>query len=79
MLRFTFIPNKKRFLELINSCKGSVLIHLPDNTTRDLKCDSTAYQMLEMLPLNTVDLCLSFSDHRDSSKFIEYLMRATHG
>lgn len=78
MLRVTFIPNKERFFELIQSCKGNVLLHLPDNSTRDLKCDPTAYQMLRLLPHGPADLCMSFSDPDDSSAFLQYMMRAAH-
>ncbi|MCI8375431.1 MAG: hypothetical protein HFI29_08355 [Lachnospiraceae bacterium] len=79
MIRFQYIPNKERFMSLIEKSHGSVLLHLPDQSTRDLKCDSTALQMLYLLPPNPMDLCLSFSDCRDSSRFLRYMMEAVHG
>lgn len=79
MLRFMSIPNKEKFLNLIEACQGSVLLHLPDNTTRDLKSDPTAREMLKLLPSNGYDLGLSFSDSCDSSVFLRYMMAASHG
>lgn len=50
MYRFTYIPTMEKFTEAIEKCHGSVLLHLPDNTTCDLKSDSVATQMLKLLP-----------------------------
>lgn len=79
MYRFTYIPNMEKFTEAIEKCHGSVLLHLPDNTTCDLKSDSVATQMLKLLPSGYNNLCLSFSDTHDSSILMRYMMVAACG
>lgn len=74
MLKFMFIPNKDSFLDTVMSCQGSVLLHLPDNTTCDLKTNPVARQMVKLLPPDQSNLKLSFSDARDYSRFIRYML-----
>ena len=73
------IPNKEKFVKLIEECQGSVLLHLPDCTTLDLKSNSAARQMLKLLPCEGCSLHLSFSDPYDSSAFLSYMIQAAHG
>lgn len=79
MMRFTYIPNMEKFVEALKKCHGSVLLHLSDDTTYDLKSDSAAFEMLKMLPSGYHDLRLSFSDSRDFSAFMQYMMLSAHG
>lgn len=79
MMKFRYIPNMEKFAEALKSCHGKVLLHLPDNTTCDLKSDSAAFQMLKMLPSGYHDLRLSFSDPRDTSAFMQYMLLSAHG
>lgn len=79
MMKFTYIPNMEKFIDTLKKCQGRVLLHLPDNTTCDLKTDSSAFQLLKMLPSGPHDLCLSFSSPRDSSMFIQYMILTACG
>lgn len=78
MIRFTYIENMEKFAEAVKKCQGSVLLHLPDNTTCDLKTDPVANQMLKLLPSGYNDLCLSFSNAHDSSTLMKYMMVAAY-
>lgn len=79
MIRFKYIPNMKKFAEALENCHGTVLLHFSDNTTCDLKSNPAAMQMLKMMHSGYVNLCLSFSDSRDSSAFLQYMVAAAHG
>lgn len=79
MIRFMYIPNMEKFAEALEKCYGNVLLHLSDNTTCDLKSNSAAMQILKMLPPGYTNLCLTFTDSRDSSAFMQYMVTAAHG
>lgn len=79
MIRFMYIPNMKKFTTALEKCHGDVFLHLPDNTTCNLKSNPAAIKVLQMLPSGCANVCLSFADSRDSSAFMQYLVNAAHG
>ena len=76
MLKVMLIPDMEKFVEKVQNCQGEVLLHLPDDTTCNLKNDHTAMQMVRMLKNNGNALDISLTDPRDYPVFINYLMRA---
>lgn len=78
MIRLMYIQNMEKFTEALGKCQGNVLLHLPDNTTCDLKSNPAAAQVLKLLPTGYNDLRLSFSDSHDSSVFMRYMMVAAN-
>lgn len=78
MIQLMYIKNMEKFAEALEKCQGNVLLHLPDNTTCDLKSNPAAAQMLQLLPSGYNDLRLSLSDSRDSSVFMRYMMAAAN-
>ena len=51
MLQMMMLPDRDRFLEIVEHSRGSVLLRLPDHTDCDLKTDPVARQMLRMLDI----------------------------
>ena len=49
MLQIMTLPDRERFLDLVDHSRGSVLLRLPDHTDCDLKTYPVARQMLRML------------------------------
>lgn len=76
MLKVMLIPDVEKFLEKIQTCRGDVLLHLPDGSTCDLKNDHTAMQMLKMLKNDQNELDISLTDPRDYPVFLNFMMRA---
>jgi len=76
MLKVMLIPDAEKFFERIQSCRGDVLLHLPDESVCDLKKDHTAQQMIKMLKNSENELQISLTDARDYPIFFKYLMSA---
>lgn len=78
MIRFMYVPNMKKFAQALEECHGSVLLHLSDDTTCNLKSNTAAMQMLKIMPSGYTNLCVSFSDSHDSTAFMRYMINAAH-
>lgn len=78
MIQLLYIQNMENFAEALEKCRGNVLLHLPDNTTCDLKSNPAVAQVLKLLPSGYNDLRLSLSDSHDSSVFMRYMMAAAN-
>ena len=76
MLKIMLISDMEKFLNKVNQCEGDVLLHLPDDTTCDLKKDHTAVQMLKMLKLDKGELDLTLTEPRDYAVIMNYMMQA---
>ena len=76
MLKVLLIPDMEKFLEKVRGCSGEVLLHLPDETTCNLKEDHIAVQMLRMLKNNENELNISLTDPRDYPVFLNLMMSA---
>ena len=78
MLQFMMLPDRERFLRLVEHSRGQVLLHLPDQTRCDLKQDGTARAMLRTLEPGREGLCISLSDPEDTPAFIDDMISAAH-
>lgn len=78
MFQIAYMPDADRFLEIVNTCKGEVLLCLPDDTYYNLKENRTAQQMLKLMTQNHKHVNLSFrlSDEVDVPRFMRYMMEA---
>lgn len=74
MFQIMMLPDKDNFLNVVEHSRGQVLLHLPDNTSCDLKRDNTARQLLRVLQPGTEGLCISLSDARDVPAFLDYMI-----
>lgn len=75
-LTIYLIPDVQRFLKLVQSCCGAVILHLPDNTMCNLKENPVAQQILKLTNPKRDGLKLSFSDSNDTLRFMRYMMEA---
>ena len=76
MLQMMMLPDRDRFLEIVDHSRGSVLLQLPDRTACDLKHDSAARQMLHLLNPGPEGITLRLTDPRDLPAYLHYMMEA---
>lgn len=74
MIKVMMLPDAEDFLNVVANSRGQVLLHLPDNTSCDLKRDNTARQLLRLMNPGRDGLCISLSDTRDVPAFLEYII-----
>ena len=75
MLRIQYL-DKDRFMRQVAASKGSVYLHLDNGDTCDLKQDTTAAEMLQMMDAPKKGFAISLSDPSDISGFLHYMMEA---
>ena len=51
MLHMMSLPDRERFLNIVQHSRGEVLLRLPDGTDCDLKADPGARQLLRLMEL----------------------------
>ena len=76
MLRIEYF-DKERFMRQLSASHGSVLLHLDNGKTCDLKKDTTARSMLQMMdtaPKKGYDLTVT--DPADETGFLRYMLEA---
>ena len=76
MLRIEYF-DKERFMRQLSASHGSVLLHLDNGKTCDLKKDATARSMLQMMdtaPKKGFDLTVT--DPADVTGFLRYMLEA---
>ena len=76
MLRIQYL-DKDRFMQQVAASRGSVLLHLANGETCDLKKDTTACSMLQMMdtaPKKGFDLTVT--DPADVTGFLRYMLEA---
>ena len=76
MLSFLQIPNTERFLNLVDHCRGDVLLCLPDGSHCDLKQDPVARQMLRLMTPTGSGISVSLSNTKDTPRFLRYMLEA---
>ena len=76
MLQMMMLPDRDRFLEIVDHSRGSVLLRLPDHTDCDLKTDPVARQMLRMLDPAEEGVTLQLTDPEDLPAYLHYMMEA---
>ena len=76
MLQMMMLPDRDRFLEIVDHSRGSVLLRLPDHTDCDLKTDPVARQMLRMLDPAEEGVTLRLTDPEDLPAYLQYMMEA---
>lgn len=74
MFKIMMLPDTENFFRVVEQSRGQVLLHLPDNTSCDLKRDNTARQLLRFLKPDRDGLCISLSDARDVPAFLDYMI-----
>ena len=73
MLRIEYF-DKERFMHQLSASHGSVLLHLDNGKTCDLKKDTTARSMLDTAPKKGFDLTVT--DPADVTGFLRYMLEA---
>lgn len=76
MIKIMLISNMEKFIEKINTCRGDVMLSLPDGTECNLKTDHTALQMIRMLHSTNEELDLRLTDPRDYAIMMNFMMNA---
>ena len=76
MLQMMMLPDRDRFLEIVDHSRGSVLLRLPDHTDCDLKTDPVARQMLRMLDPAEEGVTLRLTDPEDLPAYLHSMMEA---
>ncbi len=75
MLHIQYL-DKKRFMDQVAASHGSIYLHLDNGKICDLKKDSTASTMLQMMEAPEKGLSISVSDPADISGFLHYMLEA---
>lgn len=76
MLHFLQIPHTDRFLNLVDHCRGDVLLCLPDGSYCSLKQDPVARQMLRLMAPTDRGISVSLSNAKDAPRFLQYMLEA---
>ncbi len=69
--------NKKKLIEHIAKCRGSVYLHTKDGITYDLKNDAMASKLFSLMELPKDGVTLSLSDSKDFAGFVRYMMETS--
>lgn len=75
-MKIFFIPDREKFLNLVEKSHGDVILHLPDGKQLDLKRSLAAKQLLRIMPSRQSGLQISLSNPVDTSAFLQYMMEA---
>lgn len=75
MLRIQYL-DKDRFFRQVAASKGSVYLHLANGRTCDLKQDSTAAELLQMMNAPSKGFDISVDDPADVTGFLHYMLEA---
>ena len=75
MLRIQYL-DKNRFMQQVAASRGSVILHLDNGKTCDLKKDTAATELFQMMnaPANGFDITVT--DPADVSGFLRYMLEA---
>ena len=75
MLRIQYL-DKNRFMQQVAASRGSVLLHLDNGQTCDLKQDAAAAELLQMMEAPTKGFDISVTDPADVTGFLHYMLEA---
>ena len=75
MLRIQYL-DKDRFMRQVAASKGSVYLHLDNGDTCDLKQDTAAAEMLQMMDAPKKGFSISVADPADVTGFLHYMLEA---
>jgi hypothetical protein len=76
MFTIQWIPDMRRFLSLVQECRGPVGLCLADGTVCDLKSDPVASQLLLFVQPPQTKLRLRVPDPCDRDRFLRYLLES---
>ena len=74
MLRIQYL-DKDRFMQQVAASRGSVLLHLANGETCDLKKDNAATELFQMMDAPSKGFDISVTDPADVSGFLHYMLR----
>lgn len=75
MLRIQYL-DKDRFMRQVAASKGSVYLHLDNGDTCDLKQDTAAAEVLQMMDAPKKGFSISVADPSDIHGFLTYMLEA---
>ena len=75
MLRIEYF-DKDRFMRQVSASHGSVLLHLDNGKTCDLKKDATASSILRMMDTPKKGFDITVTDPADVTGFLRYMLEA---
>ena len=75
MLRIEYF-DKDRFMRQVSASHGSVLLHLDNGKTCDLKEDATASSILRMMDAPRKGFDITVTDPADVTGFLRYMLEA---
>ena len=75
MLRIEYF-DKERFMRQLSASHGSVLLHLDNGKTCDLKKDSAATELFQMMDAPSKGFDISVTDPADVTGFLHYMLEA---
>lgn len=75
MLRIEYF-DKDRFMRQVSASHGSVLLHLDNGETCDLKEDATASSILRMMDAPRKGFDITVTDPADVTGFLRYMLEA---
>jgi hypothetical protein len=75
MLRIEYF-DKDRFMRQVSASHGSVLLHLDNGKTCDLKKDATASSILRMMNAPKKGFDITVTDPTDVTGFLRYMLEA---
>ena len=75
MLRIQYL-DKDRFMQQVAASRGSVLLHLANGETCDLKKDNAATELFQMMDAPSKGFDISVTDPADVTGFLHYMLEA---
>lgn len=75
MLRIEYF-DKDRFMRQVSASRGSVLLHLDNGKTCDLKKDDTASSLMQMMDAPRKGFDITVTDPADVTGFLRYMLEA---
>ena len=75
MLHIQYL-DKKRFMDQVAASRGNIYLHLDNGKVCDLKEDSTASSLLQMMDAPKKGFSISVADPNDIHGFLTYMLEA---
>lgn len=75
MLRIQYL-DKDRFMQQVAASRGSVILHLDNGKTCDLKQDTAAAELFQMMNAPSKGFDISVTDPADVTGFLHYMLEA---
>ena len=78
MLQMMMLPDRERFLNIVDHSRGGVRLRLPDGTDCDRKADPRTRELLGLMELVAEGISISLKDPKYLILYLRDIMESVH-